>query len=418
MTKSEPKVTTQRSDIKQEMFPKSSSDIQPSYGDREVRLIKEQHSVYEKQPRKMNEVLDDVSPPVLTQDTEKQPRKMYEVPDDVSPPILTQDTEKQPRKMYEVPVDVSLPVLTHTEKQPRKMNEVPDDVSPPVLTQDTEKQPRRKDSVQPLDVNQQRPPSMGTQDSVQISRFKRRDFRVDEPIVTVSIIQLALHTSVHDELPPSQTTQREEKETFTIVLPHAESNQWKSADAKDAQQAARESEVIEKLRRDLSESHSQIAELRKRCEAQSSGPEGSNNFLNTADKSSDSDVIRALQRLNAELQQNTSYMAEYLVEYFEFQNVTTTTKEQISAVQRISDHIGRNLAESLGTNKPEDTPMLLQIALQAYLASRLCQVASSWDFEPRHHAFIHGIYQRLRRAGEKPNVRMRPLFQLTRRKNG
>ena len=123
LTKSEPEVTTRRSDIKEEMFPKNSSDIQPSDGDREVLLMKEQHSVYEKQPRKMNEIPDDVSPPVVTQDT---------------------------------------------EKQPRKMNEVPDDVSPPVLTQDTEKQPRRKDSVQPLDVDQQRPPPREAQDGAQL----------------------------------------------------------------------------------------------------------------------------------------------------------------------------------------------------------------------------------------------------------
>ena len=155
LTKSEPEVTTQRSDIKQEIFPKRSSDIQPS--------------VHEKQPRKTNEIPDDVSPSVLTQDTEKQPRKMNEVPNDVSPPALTQDTEKQPRKMNEILGDVSASVLTHdTEKQPRKMNEVPDDVSPPVLTQDTEKQPRRKDSVQPLDVDQQRPPPMEAQDGVQL----------------------------------------------------------------------------------------------------------------------------------------------------------------------------------------------------------------------------------------------------------
>jgi hypothetical protein len=227
--------------------------------------------------------------------------------------------------------------------------------------------------------------------------------------VTASTIQPALPTSIRDELPHPQTTQREEKDTPTTVLPHAESNQWKSADAKDAEQTARESEEIEKLRRDLSKSHSQIAELRRRCEAQSSDPEGSNGFLNTADKSSDSDVIRALQRLNAELQQNTSYMAECLAEDFEFKNVTTNpTKEQISAVQRTSDHMGRILAKSLGTNKPDDIPMLLQIALQAYLASALCQAASSWAFEPGHNAFIHGIYQRLRRVGEKLNVRMGP----------
>ena len=185
----------------------------------------------------------------------------------------------------------------------------------------------------------------------------------------------------------------------------------------DAQQTTRESEEIEKLRRDLSESHSQIAELRKHCEALSRDLEGSNNFLNTADKSSDTDVIQAVQRLNAEVQQNTSYMAECLAEDFEFENVTTNpTQEQISAVQRASDHIGRILAGSLGTNRPEDIPMLLQIALQGYLASALCQVASSWSYEPGYNSFIHGIYQRLRRVGEKLNVGMGPRFQLTRRK--
>ena len=223
--------------------------------------------------------------------------------------------------------------------------------------------------------------------------------------MTVSITQPGLPTSVHDELPPSQTTQREENDIPTTILPCAESNHRKAADAKDAEQTARVSEEIEKLRRDLSESHSQIAELRKRCEAQSSDLEGSNSFLNTADKSSEMDIIRALQRLNAEAEQNTSYMADCLVEDFEFKDVTMNPRKEpeMSAVYRASDHIGRILAKSLGTNKPEDImgPMLLQTALQAYLVSVLCQFVTSWDFEPGHNAFIHDIYQTLRRTGEK-----------------
>jgi hypothetical protein len=399
----------QPSKVEDEILPKNSSDIRPSAADREGLLIEEPSSMYERQPRKINEVPDDVRPPVPTQDTEKQPRKINEVPDDGRPPVFTQDTEKQPRKINEIPDDVRFPVLAQdTERQPRKINDVPDDVRPPVLTQDTEKQPRKKDGVHPLDVNQQRPPPMEAQYGVQISRFKCRDSKVDVPILTVSPIQLALRSSVHDEHPHSQTMPREEKDTPTTVLFYAEGNQRKSADAKDAQQAARE---IEKLRRDLSQSHSQIAELQKRCEAQSRDLEGSNSFLNTADKSSDSDVIRALQRLNAEVQQTTLYMADCLAEDFEFKKMTTNpTQEQISAVQRASNHIGHILGKSLGTNKPEDLPMLLQIALQAYLASALCQAASSWAFEPGYNTFIHGIYQRLRRAGEKLIVRIRPLF--------
>ena len=251
-----------------------------------------------------------------------------------------------------------------------------------------------------------------------ISRFKRRDLRVDEPIVMASTAELAFPSSVHDEPPHSQTTQHEEKDTPATVLPYAENNKRNSADAKDAVQTARESEESEKHLRNPSESHSEVTH-RMRCEAQSRALDGSNCFVNIADKSSESDVILALRRLNAELQQNACHMADCLAEDFEFKNVTTNpTKEQIAAVQRASGRIGRILAESLGKNKPEDTPMLLQITLQAYLASALCLVISSWDYDPGVHAFIYGIYQRLRRVGEKQNVRMRPLFQLMRRKNG
>ena len=318
---SEPEGTTSRSDIKQEMLPENSYDIQPSDGDREGLLIKEQHSI--------------------------------------------------------------------SERQPRKINEVPGDIRPLVPTRGTEKQPRKKDDVQPLDVAQQRPPPM--EDDVQLSDVIHHE----EPEATI-------------QSPDGKQEISEAKGKMPDVG---------SMDAKEAEQTAKESEEIEKLRRELSESHSQIAELRNRCEAQSEDLEGSNSFLNTANKSSDTDVIQVLQRLNAEVQQHTSCIADCLAEYFEFQNVTTNpTQEQISAVQRASPHIGRILAESLGTTNPKDIPMLLQIAFQAYLVSALGQVASSWAFEPGYNAFIHGIYQRLRTAGEKLNVRMRPLFQLTRRK--
>ena len=254
--------------------------------------------------------------------------------------------------------------------------------------------------------------------STAISWFKRGDLRVDEPIVMASTAELALPSSVHDEPPHSQTTHHEAKDTLATVLLYAESNKRNSADAEDAVQTTRGSEEIEKPPRNPFESHSEVTD-RMRCEAQSRALDGSNCFVNIADKSSDSDVILALQRLNDALQQNASYMADCLAEDFEFKNVTTNpTTEQIAAVHRASDHIGRILAESLGKNKPEDTPMLLQITLQAYLASALCLVISSWAYDPGVHAFIYGIYQRLRRVGEKQNVRMRPLFQLMRRKNG
>ena len=85
--------------------------------------------------------------------------------------------------------------------------------------------------------------------SAAISHFKRRDSRVDGPIMTVSTIRPALLSPVHDELPHLQATQREEKYTPLTVLPHAESNLLRSADAEGVNQIARESEAIETLQR-------------------------------------------------------------------------------------------------------------------------------------------------------------------------
>jgi len=253
--------------------------------------------------------------------------------------------------------------------------------------------------------------------SAAIPRLKRRYPSANEPIVTANTAQLVPPTLVHDEPPHSRTTQRGEKDASTIALLHAEGKQRKSADIRDTEQIARESEEIEKLRRDLSESQSRIAELQKRCEAQSRDLEGSNSFFNTADKSSDSDIIRALQRLNAEIEQNATYMAECLAEDFEFENLTVDpTGEQTSAMQRASGRIGRTLAKSLRRNTLDDIPMLLQIALQAYLASVLRQAASSWAFEPGYNRFIHEIYRSLRSVGEELNARICSLFQLTRKK--
>ena len=204
-----------------------------------------------------------------------------------------------------------------------------------------------------------------------------------------------------NELSHSNVIQREENLPRTPPYAEGDQRDLKVTTTRDTEQTAGESEEIEKLRY-------QIAELQKRCEAQSRDLENSNQFLNTADKSSDSDIIQALQRLNAEVQQNTTYMADCLSEDLEFDDDRTdVTEEQNLAVQRASGHIGSILVNALGTVTPEDIPMLLQVAFQAYLVSMFSQTASSWTFEPAYNAFIDGIYQRLRRVGEKPDLRAR-----------
>ena len=235
-------------------------------------------------------------------------------------------------------------------------------------------------------------------------RRKSADVRAAEQTVT----EPEENEQPRPDLSGSQITQ---KDAHLALQPDIEDDQWKLEATKHI---GTESE-IERLRRELSESRSQVAELQKRCEAQSKDLEGSNNFFNAADKSSDSDIIRACQRLNAELQQNTMYIVDWLVENLEFQDVATnSTKGRVSAVHKVSDHIGRILAESLATpDTRESIPMLLQVAFQAYLTSALSTAASSWTFEPGYNAFIYGIYQRLRNVGEESSGLIRPPFYLT-----
>lgn len=216
-----------------------------------------------------------------------------------------------------------------------------------------------------------------------------------------------LPASVPDDPSHSQPTRHNEKLTLITVLPDDDASQRKSESSGDPKQTVRESEEIEKLRRELSESRSQIAELQNRLEAQSNDSKGLRDVFDTADNSSDSDVIRVCQRLNAELQQETTYMSEYLVQNFEFRNSTTNqTKDQMSAVRRTSEHVGLRLAKSLSTqNTNELIPLLLQFAFQAYLASTFSSVASSWTLsEPKVNEFIFEMYERLRSVGEELSI--------------
>ena len=72
-------------------------DKQPSDDDREKHPVEERHFMLERQPRRMDRVLDDVPPQSFLQDPERQPRKKDDkVPDDAQP--ADSDKERQPRK--------------------------------------------------------------------------------------------------------------------------------------------------------------------------------------------------------------------------------------------------------------------------------------------------------------------------------
>ena len=89
---------------------------------------------------------------------------------------------------------------------------------------------------------------------------------------------------------------------------------------------------------------------------------------------SEENISEDLKTLNGKLQVTGTYMADCLVQGFEFEN---PTKERVDAVQRVSNCVGSVLGTSLGTGAPKDMPMLLQIAFQACLASALYRIASA-----------------------------------------
>ena len=241
--------------------------------------------------------------------------------------------------------------------------------------------------------------------------YNRRAHEVDEQIAGPSATERTVPSSIRNEHSHSR---REGEQVSTTEL-DADNNGWKSVDTVVAGQTSTGPTEIERLQRDLSVALSRIAELQKRYEAQSKDLEVSNSFFNIADKSSDSDIIRALQRLNAEVQQNATYMADSLVQDFEFKSMATdTTEKWTSLVRRVSGHIGLVLANALRSS-PQEVLLFLQIALQVHLVTVLGQIASAWALDAGHNSFIDGIYQTLRGVGERSNSETRCLFQLTRK---
>ena len=139
------------SNVDKEILPENSYDIQPSDGDQGL-LIKEQHSIYtyEKQPRKINELPDDVSSPLFTQDTEKQPRKK----DGVQLPEVTHGQDPEVAIHIQSPDDnrgISKLEGKTPEVDVQPSNTVPD--NPPGVM--TEQQLRKKKIDKLLDDDQE-----------------------------------------------------------------------------------------------------------------------------------------------------------------------------------------------------------------------------------------------------------------------
>ena len=142
--------------------------------------------------------------------------------------------------------------------------------------------------------------------------------------------------------------------------------------------------------------------LKSALAANQSQLDGVQRFVTTADKYADTMIIQMLQKLNAEVQQNTEFMAERILKDFG-SRATKLTKEQSSAVQRVSEFIGNTLSGCLVSEK-RNVALYLPIAFQAYLTYYLHSVISSWTIKKDRDQFINEIYERLQNSGKKLNL--------------
>ena len=142
----------------------------------------------------------------------------------------------------------------------------------------------------------------------------------------------------------------------------------------------------------------QLKEIRLAVLERQSQPLAMQRFFSVADTHTNRIIIQMLEQLNENVQLIATNMTECMIEYFQPQ-ATTTTEEQISAMQRVSESIGQTLTGCLGRKERDDVALYLPIALQAYLVYNLHWIISSWSVEKGRNDLINEIYERLQKSG-------------------
>lgn len=230
-----------------------------------------------------------------------------------------------------------------------------------------------------------------------------------------------------------ETMMKSEVRDYTAIIQLTTTvDGWLRADAKRAEELTRELERRNKENEELCNNlmllkeiylrapelrqifQSQTIEIQRRYEEQSreletvlaerqSQLDTAQHFVvTTADTHADATIIQMLQKLNAEVQQNTTFMAEYMLEGFRVRGRgTRLTEEQVSAMQRVSESIGQTLVGCLGRKERDNVALYLPIAFQAYLTYHLCGIISSWTIEKGYNKLIDEAYQRLQKSGEQ-----------------
>jgi hypothetical protein len=93
--------------------------------------------------------------------------------------------------------------------------------------------------------------------------------------------------------------------------------------------------------------------------------------------SSSSEVVSALRKLNSDILQDATFMAESMTESFGFVKGGVRSNEETALFQQVGMSIGAALVHFLSIKNHSD-PILIQIAFQAYVSQYICWLSTAW----------------------------------------
>lgn len=107
-------------------------------------------------------------------------------------------------------------------------------------------------------------------------------------------------------------------------------------------------------------------------------PERLGGMFSTSMTSSSNEVVSALRKLNSDIHQDATIMAESMAESFGFKNRKGNEDEETTLFQQVGTTIGPSLVHFLGTKSHSEDPILIQIAFQTYITRYLCWLSTAW----------------------------------------
>lgn len=107
-------------------------------------------------------------------------------------------------------------------------------------------------------------------------------------------------------------------------------------------------------------------------------PERLGGMFSTSMMSSSNEVVSAVRKLNSDIHQDATIMAESMAESFGFKSRKGNEDEETTLFQQVGATIGPSLVHFLGTKSHSEDPILIQIAFQTYITRYLCWLSTAW----------------------------------------